>query len=286
MPVIAALKLHNVFAFRISSRQADRRHGRFCPRTDEAHLLHVRKCRQHKLREIRFRRSGSPKTRSITSRSQDGIQHTRLRVAKNQRPPRSDVIDKLVLVRVPDVRALAPHNKWRIATHRTKRPHRRVHAAGNHALSALLQTARLLDFAGHRGRHQVLPRGKSLCSGGAAAYLFSSGVILSAAVLQAERRTLACTTASSQKRIPPAAAGVQINLIFIVPPRICNIAAVTLVHQVTLLTGRVAGQSRGLRTVLFICTAHAWRGIYLAPGLQSRLCPKPSPQPASTDTPW
>ena len=99
MPVIAALKLHNVFAFRISSRQADRRHGRFCPRTDEAHLLHVRKCRQHKLREIRLRRSGSPKTRSITSRSQDGIQHTRLRVAKNQRPPRSDVIDKLVLVR-------------------------------------------------------------------------------------------------------------------------------------------------------------------------------------------
>ena len=77
-------------------------------------------------------------------------------MSEDQRPPRSDVVDVFVFVRVPNVRALAAHNKWRIAAHGAKRPHRRVHASRNHALRALLQARRLLGFACRSGRHQVL----------------------------------------------------------------------------------------------------------------------------------
>ena len=78
----------------------------------------------------------------------------RMRVAENQRSPASDVIDVFVFVGIPDVRAFAAYDKRWVATHRTERAHRRVHSAGDHALGALLQTARLLNLSGRCGRHR------------------------------------------------------------------------------------------------------------------------------------
>src|SRR5580698_2525031 len=75
-------------------------------------------------------------------------------MTENQRPPRCDIVDELVFIRVPNVRTLAAHNKRWLASHGTKGTHRRVHSARNHAFGPQLQTARLLGLAGRCGWHQ------------------------------------------------------------------------------------------------------------------------------------
>src|SRR5258708_19460347 len=86
---------------------------------------------------------------------------------QNQRPPGSNVVDEFIFIRIPNVGTLSPDNKRGIAPDRTESPYRRIHSPGNHALSAFLQTARLLDLSRSRRRHQVLPPEKeiNLCDG-------------------------------------------------------------------------------------------------------------------------
>jgi hypothetical protein len=61
----------------------------------------------------------------------DGGNDFRMRVSKNRRPPGADVIKQLIAVHVPDARPARAVHKKRLAAHRAKRAHRRVHAAGN-----------------------------------------------------------------------------------------------------------------------------------------------------------
>ena len=156
MPVIAAFKLHDVFAFCVSPGQPNRRHGRFRARADEADFLHVRKRAQHQFGQIRFRRGGSSKASTIAGRRHNRIQDIGLGVPQNQRSPRSDVVDQFVVVGVPDVRPLAAHDESGISSHRAKRPHRRIHTARNHAFRPQLQAARLFSFTPWGGRHRIL----------------------------------------------------------------------------------------------------------------------------------
>ena len=55
----------------------------------------------------------------------------RMRMAKDGRPPGADVINQLVAVHVPDVRAFGPVDEERLAADGAERAHGRVHAAGN-----------------------------------------------------------------------------------------------------------------------------------------------------------
>src|SRR3989441_3591647 len=70
-------------------------------------------------------------------------------MAENEWPPRADVVNVLVAIRIPEVGAPPANHEWRVATYRAKGAHRRIHAPGNHLLGAFLQFARLLEFAGH-----------------------------------------------------------------------------------------------------------------------------------------
>ncbi len=68
-----------------------------------------------------------PKARPPPRRLADRLHHRRKRVPQNHRPPAPKAIQVPVPIRIPQVRPLRPRHKRRIAPHRTKRPHRRVH---------------------------------------------------------------------------------------------------------------------------------------------------------------
>src|SRR5438270_161288 len=70
-------------------------------------------------------------------------------MSQDQWSPRADVVEIFVSVCIPDTRALAANDEWRITAHRAKCTHRRVDSARNHLFSALLKFARDLDFAGY-----------------------------------------------------------------------------------------------------------------------------------------
>ena len=60
--------------------------------------------------------------------------HTRMRVADDRRAPRADVIDIALAVGVPQIRALAAHEKPRRSADRAKSPHGRIDAGRNRSL--------------------------------------------------------------------------------------------------------------------------------------------------------
>ena len=61
----------------------------------------------------------------------DGGYDFGMRMAEDGRPPGEDVINQLVAVHVPDMRAFGPVDEERLAAYGAERAHGRVHAAGN-----------------------------------------------------------------------------------------------------------------------------------------------------------
>jgi len=61
----------------------------------------------------------------------DGGNDFGMRVSEDGRPPGKNVINQLVAVHVPDMCALGPVDKKRLAADGAERAHRRIHAAGN-----------------------------------------------------------------------------------------------------------------------------------------------------------
>jgi len=73
--VVAALKLHDVFALGKGAGQSDGRHGRFGARTDEAHFLHVGKGGDHEFGQIGFSGRGGSETGARARGGNDGLNH-------------------------------------------------------------------------------------------------------------------------------------------------------------------------------------------------------------------
>src|SRR6185312_8220885 len=63
--------------------------------------------------------------------------HVRMIVARDHRAPRAHVIDVALAFDVPEIRALGARGDEGFASHRFESAHRRVDAAGQHALRAL-----------------------------------------------------------------------------------------------------------------------------------------------------
>ena len=66
----------------------------------------------------------------------NGLDNLRVRMAQNQRSPRTNVIDVLVPIGVPQARAGCSINHDWFAAHGAKRAHRTVHAANEHVSRA------------------------------------------------------------------------------------------------------------------------------------------------------
>ena len=88
------------------------------------------------LGQLDFALGGRAEAGAACQRLLDRRDDLGMAVAQEQRPPGADVVDVLVAVGVPDVRALAAHDEGRRAAHAAERPHRRIHAAGDGLLRA------------------------------------------------------------------------------------------------------------------------------------------------------
>ncbi len=116
MTMVTAGKFNNPVAARIPSRQTNGAHGGFRAGVDHAHHFHGRECIHNALRQLHFQFGGrakaAPRCRRFLHRHYD----LRVRVAKNHRPPRSDVVDIGVAIDVIDPRALRTLDKRRLHT--------------------------------------------------------------------------------------------------------------------------------------------------------------------------
>ncbi len=143
--VISALELHDAFAPGRGARQPDRGHRGLGARIDAPQHLEGGHTLAYQLGELDLRGArravGPASPRGVANRRQDG----RVRMAQNQRPPRADVVDVRLAVGIGEPATLGPgHEKGRPA-HRPERPHRGVHAPGQHLFRPLEQLLR----AGH-----------------------------------------------------------------------------------------------------------------------------------------
>src|SRR5262249_6454799 len=115
--MVATFKLDDVLALGKGPRQPDGGHCRFGPGTDKADFLDGGKGCDDLLRQLGFAWCACAEAGPIAIRSLDGLDHGWMRVAKDQRSPGTDIIDVLVAVSVPDVRALAAYDVRWLTTH-------------------------------------------------------------------------------------------------------------------------------------------------------------------------
>jgi hypothetical protein len=130
VPVVAPLKLNDERPPRKPARQPYRRHARLRPGRHKAQLLNRRKALNHQLREVRLRSRARPKRSTPPSRLANRLDCRRKRMPQQHRPPAPKQVHIAVAVGVRQPRSFSTHHKRRAAAHRTKRPHRRIHPAG------------------------------------------------------------------------------------------------------------------------------------------------------------
>ena len=135
--VVTPFKLDDFIARGKATRGTQSAHGGFRSRIDHAHHLHAGiRCR-HQLGHLDFRLGGQAVAHAVGQCLLCRLQHVGVRVAQNHRPPRADIVEPIVAVDVRDMAALCAFDKYGAAPYRAKRPHRAVHAAGQHTAGAL-----------------------------------------------------------------------------------------------------------------------------------------------------
>ena len=140
--VIAAFKLDDALAASRGARHTDRRHGSFRAGTDEAQPFDSRITSHHQFRQVSLSLGRGSKAGRVARRALNRLDRRRKGVAENHRPPRAEVVDVAVSVRILQPGALGARDKRRFAAHRAKPSHRRVHAAGKKLLGPHLQSPR------------------------------------------------------------------------------------------------------------------------------------------------
>ena len=112
----------------------------------------AREARADLVRQLHLAQRRRAEARPALGRVGDRLEHRRVGVAVDQRPPRADVVDEAVAVDVDQLGALAAVDEDRVAADRAHRAHGRVDAAGQareRAAVGLLRAA-----VGERG-HQL-----------------------------------------------------------------------------------------------------------------------------------
>src|ERR1700722_6260847 len=143
MPVIAAFKLQNPLAPRRRPSYADRGHRRLRSGADKSQALNGRKKSHDQLRQVSFGFSGSAEACRVARCSLNRLYYRRKSMAENHRPPRPEVVDVSVSIRVKEICALCSCHKRRLSAHRTEPSDRRVHPSRKELLRTTLQCPRL-----------------------------------------------------------------------------------------------------------------------------------------------
>src|SRR5690606_26596492 len=106
MAVIAAFELDDAGAPRIAARKADRRHGGFCARADEAYLIHGGDALDDRFGDLDLRFGGGAERQPVLCGFLYGFDDLGVGVSEDGGAPGADVVDVARAFGVPDVGAL------------------------------------------------------------------------------------------------------------------------------------------------------------------------------------
>ena len=162
MAVVAALELDDLVTARERASDSNGAHAGLGAGAHEAEHLDGRDGVDDQSRQTAFQLGGSAEARPPLGGALDRRYDPRVRVAQDQRPPRTDVVDVLASVGIVDARALAALDERRHAAHGSKGPHGAVHAAGQQRLGLL---EKRLGAARHPGPRTGPSPSRSLANG-------------------------------------------------------------------------------------------------------------------------
>ena len=146
MAVVAAGELEDPVAARRGAGEPDRAHRRLGPGGHEPDELDGRHRVDDLLRQLDLRLRRGAEGRTAGSGSLDRRERLRIRVTEDERAPRHDPVDVAAAVHVLDARTgAAAHEDGLVEADGAHRPHRRVDAAGDHALGTPLELRALLQ---------------------------------------------------------------------------------------------------------------------------------------------
>ena len=132
--VVTAFELDDLAAPGKAARQADGAHGGLGAGTHQTHLLHGRHQLAQQLGHFQFARGRRAEAQATRRGFLHRLDHFRVGMAEDCRPPGTDIIDVGFAVLVPQDGALAALEEHRRAADRAEGAHRGVHAAGNELL--------------------------------------------------------------------------------------------------------------------------------------------------------
>ena len=131
MAVVAALKLYNLVASGIAAGQADCTHGGLGAGVDHAYHLHAGNGLADFIRQGNFQFCGGAKGHRLFQLFANRIQHHRVAVSKDHRPPGHHIIDIAFAIGIVHIGTFGALEKYRCSADSAKGPHRRVHSTGN-----------------------------------------------------------------------------------------------------------------------------------------------------------
>src|SRR5258708_15448804 len=130
--MIMPCKLDDLRAFGIGAGQTQSAHGRLSAAVDKTDHLDRGYQFDDQFGKLGFQSGWRAETRAAPGLLTDRLNYDIRRMAEYQRPPTQHIIDELVPIGIPYVRAFGMIDEQWIAAHASECPHRRIHAAGNH----------------------------------------------------------------------------------------------------------------------------------------------------------
>mmetsp|Transcript_34592 Transcript_34592/g.87891 ORF Transcript_34592/g.87891 Transcript_34592/m.87891 type:complete len:222 (-) Transcript_34592:76-741(-) len=132
--MVAAFKLDDLLALRVSPYQADHAHASLCARVRKPHHLHRGHCIDHHLGQLVLQRRRCAKGRAFGHLLLQGLQHLIVRMANDCWAPCPDIVDVLVVVHVPSIGALHAVEDNGVAPNGLERAHGAGDASGHQIL--------------------------------------------------------------------------------------------------------------------------------------------------------
>mmetsp|Transcript_60032 Transcript_60032/g.82502 ORF Transcript_60032/g.82502 Transcript_60032/m.82502 type:complete len:216 (-) Transcript_60032:77-724(-) len=117
MAVVAALELDDSLAPGEGAHQADHAHARLRAAVREAHHLDGGHSLDHHLRQVVLQKRRGTEGGALLHLLVQGLQDGVIRVANDGRAPGADVVNVLVAINIPRIRALDPVKDHRVAAH-------------------------------------------------------------------------------------------------------------------------------------------------------------------------
>ena len=152
--MITACEFDNEIATGESASQSHGAHRRFRAGRDHAHHLDRRHRFVNQFREFAFEFGRSAIAAAVASRFDRGMDHTRVRMPQNHRPPGADIVDVTVAIDVEEISALSARDEDGFSADGAERSRRAVDSAGDDSLGAFESEMAIESI--HRGSSLVI----------------------------------------------------------------------------------------------------------------------------------